>query len=142
MALAGYYNHLKRNGYEPIAKALKARGWGLSFTCIEMADDENPDNRHTSPEGEHRCTAAGAQSLKVRQELVWTVIRDSLFLFKGSNKPQSTYLWARSAVDTCQARAKTAVGFFLGADVEDVNARKILEQTGMPIHSMESLGLP
>lgn len=49
---AGYYNHLKRNGYEPIIKALKKREVGLSFTCIEMSDSENPDVRHTSPEGE------------------------------------------------------------------------------------------
>lgn len=48
---AGYYNYLGRDGYLPIAKMLKKRGAGLSFTCIEMADNENPDVRHCSPEG-------------------------------------------------------------------------------------------
>jgi hypothetical protein len=48
---AGYYNYLGRDGYLPIAKMLRKRGAGLSFTCIEMADDENPDVRHCSPEG-------------------------------------------------------------------------------------------
>ena len=48
---AGYYNYLGRCGYTPIAKALKQRGAGLSFTCIEMSDTENPDLRHCSPEG-------------------------------------------------------------------------------------------
>jgi beta-amylase len=48
---AGYYNHLKRDGYAPIAKMLSKRGVGLSFTCIEMSDTENPDLRHCSPEG-------------------------------------------------------------------------------------------
>ncbi len=48
---AGYYNHLKRDGYAPIARMLAKRGVGLSFTCIEMSDDENPDPRHCSPEG-------------------------------------------------------------------------------------------
>ncbi|EIE26308.1 glycoside hydrolase, partial [Coccomyxa subellipsoidea C-169] len=47
---AGYYNHLKRDGYAPIAKMLGKKGVGLSFTCIEMSDDENPDPRHCSPE--------------------------------------------------------------------------------------------
>ena len=105
MALAGYYNHLKRNGYEPIAKALKARGWGLSFTCIEMADDENPDNRHTSPEGEHRCTActhrciaAGAQSLQVLPNMVWMVL-ESLTLVPRVLMPQSTCLLPKPAID-------------------------------------------
>ena len=48
---AGYYNYLGRDGYLPIAKMLRKRGAGLSFTCIEMADNENPDVRHCSPEG-------------------------------------------------------------------------------------------
>ena len=47
---AGYYNFLARDGYKPIAKMLRKRGVGLSFTCIEMSDDENPDSRHSSPE--------------------------------------------------------------------------------------------
>ncbi len=49
---AGYYNFLARDGYKPIAKMLRKRGVGLSFTCIEMSDDENPDARHSSPERE------------------------------------------------------------------------------------------
>lgn len=53
---AGYYNHLKRDGYAPIAKMLSKRGVGLSFTCIEMSDEENPDLRHCSPEGELSIT--------------------------------------------------------------------------------------
>lgn len=52
---AGYYNHLKRDGYAPIAKMLGKKGVGLSFTCIEMSDDENPDPRHCSPEGALLC---------------------------------------------------------------------------------------
>ena len=48
---AGYYNYLGRDGYLPIARMLRKRGAGLSFTCIEMADAENPDVRHCSPEG-------------------------------------------------------------------------------------------
>ena len=47
---AGYYNFLARDGYKPIARMLRKRGVGLSFTCIEMSDDENPDARHSSPE--------------------------------------------------------------------------------------------
>ena len=47
---AGYYNFLGRDGYAPIAKMLKKRSVGLSFTCIEMSDDANPDSRHSSPE--------------------------------------------------------------------------------------------
>lgn len=49
---AGYYNFLARDGYKPIAQMLRKRGVGLSFTCIEMSDEENPDARHSSPERE------------------------------------------------------------------------------------------
>lgn len=54
---AGYYNHIEHNGYEPIATCLKERGVGLSFTCIEMSNDENPDLRHCSPEGNVKLLA-------------------------------------------------------------------------------------
>ncbi|KAK9841794.1 hypothetical protein WJX81_003713 [Elliptochloris bilobata] len=47
---AGYYNYLERDGYEPIARLLKPRKCGFSFTCIEMSNGENPDLRHCSPE--------------------------------------------------------------------------------------------
>lgn len=57
---AGYYNFLARDGYEPIAKMLRKRGVGLSFTCIEMSDTENPDARHSSPEREHPGPDIGA----------------------------------------------------------------------------------
>ncbi|CAL8466579.1 g6115 [Coccomyxa elongata] len=67
---AGYYNHLKRDGYAPIARMLAKRGVGLSFTCIEMSDDENPDPRHCSPEELVRqVIAAGeAEGLQVLAE--------------------------------------------------------------------------
>lgn len=54
---AGYYNYYGHCGYTPIAKALKRRDVGLSFTCIEMSDTENPDLRHCSPEGATRALA-------------------------------------------------------------------------------------
>ena len=54
---AGYHNFLAKDGYKPIAKMLRKRGVGLSFTCIEMSDDENPDARHSSPERELLCLA-------------------------------------------------------------------------------------
>eukprot|EP00898_Chlorokybus_atmophyticus_P005643 jgi/Chlat1/607/Chrsp103S00957 len=47
---AGYYNYLEHDGYLPLAEAFAKRGVGLSFTCIEMSDTENPDLRHCSPE--------------------------------------------------------------------------------------------
>ncbi len=54
---AGYWNFLARDGYKPIASMLRKRGVGLSFTCIEMSDNENPDARHSSPERECLCPA-------------------------------------------------------------------------------------
>ena len=63
---AGYYNFLARDGYKPIAKMLRKRGVGLSFTCIEMSDDENPDARHSSPEREPLCLALSWHMRPVR----------------------------------------------------------------------------
>ena len=54
---AGYHNFLAKDGYKPIAKMLRKRSVGLSFTCIEMSDDENPDARHSSPERKLLCLA-------------------------------------------------------------------------------------
>ena len=63
---AGYWNFLARDGYKPIASMLRKRGVGLSFTCIEMSDDENPDARHSSPEREPLCPAQSCQTPHVR----------------------------------------------------------------------------
>ena len=52
-----------QDGYRPIAECLRARNCGLSFTCIEMSDTDNPEYRQSSPEGQlfdqEPCTLNG-----------------------------------------------------------------------------------
>ncbi|KAK9812094.1 hypothetical protein WJX73_006114 [Symbiochloris irregularis] len=65
---AGYYNYYGHCGYTPIAKALKKRDVGLSFTCIEMSDTENPDLRHCSPEELVKQVVGAAQDQDVQAQ--------------------------------------------------------------------------
>lgn len=104
---AGYYNHLKRDGYAPIANMLAKRGVGLSFTCIEMSDDENPDPRHCSPQGARKtlsppllptlnCPSSQCQFLSDRHALSERAIKRSVYfsvLFKAERPPFRTPLF-------------------------------------------------
>ncbi|KAI4377943.1 hypothetical protein MLD38_015495 [Melastoma candidum] len=48
---AGYYNTRNRDGYLPIAQMMAKHGVVLNFTCMEMKDDQQPENANCSPEG-------------------------------------------------------------------------------------------
>ncbi|EPS61951.1 beta-amylase [Genlisea aurea] len=47
---AGYYNTRFRDGYLPIAKMLSRHGAVFNFTCIEMKDNEQPQDALCAPE--------------------------------------------------------------------------------------------
>lgn len=48
---AGYYNTRHKDGYLPIAQMMGKHGVVLNFTCMEMKDEQQPENAHCSPEG-------------------------------------------------------------------------------------------
>ncbi|KAG9143044.1 hypothetical protein Leryth_006304 [Lithospermum erythrorhizon] len=62
---AGYYNTRYRDGYLPIARMLARYGAIFNFTCIEMRDQEQPQDALCAPEKLVRQVALATQEAQV-----------------------------------------------------------------------------
>lgn len=62
---AGYYNTRFRDGYIPIAQMLARHGAIFNFTCIEMRDNEQPQNARCAPEKLVKQVALATQTAQV-----------------------------------------------------------------------------
>lgn len=67
---AGFYNTCERDGYTPVLEMLARHSFGVSFTCAEMRDVEQPQEAHSSPERllEQVCSAAARCGVEVSGE--------------------------------------------------------------------------
>eukprot|EP00884_Botryococcus_braunii_P020130 jgi/Botrbrau1/6800/Bobra.0153s0003.1 len=152
---AGYYNHLKRCAYDPIAAMLKERGAGMSFTCIEMLDSENPDERHCSPEGLVAQVIGAAEEngvpLMAENALeggLWNQSNLDQMLSNSQHFKRITLLRLRDSmfeehsVSATGLRVKMPLrGFLAGFRREQPSSQAPATQNGAPAHAKDAQAL-